>query len=54
MANFGNTRMDKRKNQHETKAEPPKKALKKDELLIRHKALEQRNEALEQRCEALE
>ena len=54
MANFGNTRMDKRKNPHETKAEPPKKALKKNELLVQHKALEQRHEALEQRCEALE
>ena len=53
MANFGNTRMEKRKNPHETKSEPPKKALKKNELLIQHKALEKKCEALEKKCEAL-
>ena len=53
MANLGNTRMDKRKNPHEAKSEPLKKALKKNELLVQHKALEQKYEALQQHNKVL-
>ena len=49
MSTLRNTKIVKRKNNsHESKAEPPKKTLKKNELLMEYKALQQKNEALEE------
>jgi hypothetical protein len=45
--------MEKRKNLHETKSEPPKKALKKNELLIQSQALEKKCEFLEDKNKSL-
>ena len=40
--------MKRKNNSHESKAEPPKKTLKKNEILMEYKALQQKNEALEE------
>ena len=54
MSTLGNCRVVKRKNNsHETKPEPARKALKKNELLVQFNVLEEKYEALEKEHSAL-